>query len=63
MVTSRSNVDVEKIKNHLNLSIQFISNLFDIPQQSIETILVNAQKDRSLMDNPTLNEDGIIKLN
>lgn len=59
IVSNKSNVDVEKIKNHLNLSIQFISNLFDIPQQSIETILINAQKDRSLIDNETIKEDGI----
>nr|XP_046915881.1 LOW QUALITY PROTEIN: sphingomyelin phosphodiesterase 4-like [Dermatophagoides farinae] len=40
--TSRVNYD--KIRNHLNASIEFISCIFDIPQQSIETILANARK-------------------
>mgnify|MGYP001506296891 CR=1 FL=1 len=39
-----SNVNYEKIRNHLNASIEFVSSIFDIPQQSIETILANARK-------------------
>ncbi|OTF82988.1 hypothetical protein BLA29_001213 [Euroglyphus maynei] len=53
-----TNVNYEKIRNHLNASIEFISSIFDIPQQSIETILANARK--SVINNDDDNDNEMI---
>lgn len=61
---SNQKSDIEKIKNYLSASIEYLADFFDLPQQAIDTIFKNARKNaqlRTVPDERNNNESMIFK--